>query len=193
MLFAMVERGMDAEVQGDKGKLRANPTSNDTSPSGTKGVEALWAVLLTKELWRKGVWNDGKSVSIVSLGCFHPVAKVQSASLHFFLGEEDDDEDSESEDEGPNIKAMMHQRGVKKKTKSGEKKIAKAEKAIKKVRSCPRSVHLLTQIRNAKTMLQRPHPTFLRSSCSMTPKHLAKSCTKESSDTTSAIHSSTSF
>ncbi|KIM27293.1 hypothetical protein M408DRAFT_171912 [Serendipita vermifera MAFF 305830] len=134
MLFGMVERGMDAEVQGDKGKLRnPAPNANGTS-SGSKGVEALWAVLLTKELWRKGVWNDAKSVSIVSLGCFHPVAKVQSASLHFFLGEEDEDDDSESEDEGPNIKALMHQRGVKKKTRSGEKKIAKAEKVAKKKR-----------------------------------------------------------
>lgn len=138
MLFGMVEHGMDAEVQGDKGKLRHNPnsTSNSASAStGSKGVEALWAVLLTKELWRKGVWNDGKSVSIVSLGCFHPVAKVQSASIHFFLGEDDDGEgsDSESEDEGPDMKALQHQRGVKKKTRSGEKKFAKAGKIAKKV------------------------------------------------------------
>jgi protein SDA1 len=132
---------MDAEVQGDKGKLRHNPnplsnaTSNATKPIGSKGVEALWAVLLTKELWRKGVWNDGKSVSIVSLGCFHPLAKVQSASIHFFLGEDDDGagSDSESEDEGPNMKALQHQRGIKKKTVSGEKKFAKAGKIAKKV------------------------------------------------------------
>jgi hypothetical protein len=43
--------------------------------------------------------NDAKSVSIVALGCFHPVVKVQSASIHFFLGSEDEQEDSESEDE----------------------------------------------------------------------------------------------
>jgi len=136
MLFGMVERGMDAEVQGDKGKLRANPTAavaNGAERTGSKGVEALWAVLLTKELWRKGVWNDAKSVSIVSLGCFHPVAKVQSASVHFFLGEEDEEDDSESEDEGPNMKALQHQRGINKKTKSGEKKFAKAGKLAKKV------------------------------------------------------------
>jgi protein SDA1 len=131
MLFGMVEKGMDGEVQGDKGKLRAqNPTS---AQEGSKGVEALWAVLLTKELWKKGVWNDSKSVSIVSLGCFHPVAKVQSASLHFFLGEDDDDDDSDSEDEGPDIKALQHRRGINKKTKSGDRKMAKAEKLAKKV------------------------------------------------------------
>ena len=44
--------------------------------------------------------DDAKSVSIVALGCFHPVAKVQSAALHFFLGSEDEEEDSDEEDAG---------------------------------------------------------------------------------------------
>jgi protein SDA1 len=55
MLFGMIERGMDGEVQGDKGKLRAmsGPTSDGTA---NNGEEAMWAVILTKELWRKGIW-----------------------------------------------------------------------------------------------------------------------------------------
>ena len=53
MLFGMVERGMDAEVVGDKGKLRAAAGS---SAPGSNGEEAIWAVVLTKELWRKGIW-----------------------------------------------------------------------------------------------------------------------------------------
>ena len=55
MLFAMVERGMDADVQGDKGKLRAN-SGTESVQKPANAVEALWAVVLTKELWRKGVW-----------------------------------------------------------------------------------------------------------------------------------------
>lgn len=55
MLFGMVERGMEGEVVGDKGKLRAvqGPTSDGSAKSGE---EAIWAVIVTKELWRKGVW-----------------------------------------------------------------------------------------------------------------------------------------
>ena len=112
MLFGMVERGMDAEVQGDKGKLR-NKAADGARLSGE---EAMWAVTLTKELWKKGIWyvphvlphllpllirirNDAKSVSIVALGCFHPVVKVQSAAIHFFLGSEDEEiEDSDEEE-----------------------------------------------------------------------------------------------
>lgn len=43
--------------------------------------------------------NDAKSVAIVALGCFHPVTKVQSASLHFFLGSDEDSEDSDESDD----------------------------------------------------------------------------------------------
>ena len=43
--------------------------------------------------------NDAKSVSIVSLGCLHPIVKVQSAALHFFLDEENEEDSSEEEDE----------------------------------------------------------------------------------------------
>jgi hypothetical protein len=38
-------------------------------------------------------------VSIVALGCFHPVMKVQSASIHFFLGSDEEKKDSDDEEE----------------------------------------------------------------------------------------------
>ena len=100
---------------GDKGKLRSNPNASAAGLSNSAD-EAMWAVVLTKELWKKGVWcvssasrlvvvidrkyrNDAKSVAIVALGCFHPVTKVQSASLHFFLGSDEECEDSDESDD----------------------------------------------------------------------------------------------
>lgn len=54
MLFTMVERGMAGEVVGDKGKSRpAGPTSDVKL---YEGEEAMWAIILTKELWKKGIW-----------------------------------------------------------------------------------------------------------------------------------------
>ncbi|KDN38895.1 hypothetical protein RSAG8_09176, partial [Rhizoctonia solani AG-8 WAC10335] len=55
MLFGMVERGMDGEVQGDKGKLRSKPVGERET-----GEEAMWAIMLAKELWKKGVCGDKK-------------------------------------------------------------------------------------------------------------------------------------
>ena len=56
MLFGMVERGMGAAVMGDKGKLRSNPNASAEGLSSSRD-EALWAVVLTQELWKKGVWS----------------------------------------------------------------------------------------------------------------------------------------
>jgi protein SDA1 len=122
MLFGMIERGMSGTVLGDKGKLRSNLNSG-AERSSDSGDEAMWAVVLTKELWKKGVWEDAKSVAIVAFGCFHPVTKVQSASLHFFLGgdEESEDSEDESEDDTVDVRSLEHKRDVKKKTRSGDK------------------------------------------------------------------------
>ncbi|KAJ7273409.1 SDA1-domain-containing protein [Mycena rebaudengoi] len=132
MLFGMVERGMDGEVVGDKGKLRASagPTTDRLAHNGE---EAMWAVILTKELWRKGIWTDVKPVSIIALGCFHPVVKVQSASMHFFLGSDEEKEDSDDEaDDAPDVRALHHRREINKKTRSGDKKLQKKLNVAKK-------------------------------------------------------------
>ncbi|KAF8475234.1 protein required for actin cytoskeleton organization and cell cycle progression [Russula ochroleuca] len=133
MLFGMVERGMDGAVMGDKGKLRSNPNTSAEGLSNS-GDEAMWAVVLTKELWKKGVWNDAKSVAIVALGCFHPVTKVQSASLHFFLGNDEGSEDSDDESDGDtiNVRSVEHKREIKKKTRGGDKKIRRILKTASK-------------------------------------------------------------
>ncbi|KAG6861893.1 hypothetical protein C0995_010599 [Termitomyces sp. Mi166 len=133
MLFGMVERGMEGEVVGNKGKFKA---SNGPIPDGStthNGEEAMWAVILTKELWRKGIWIDAKPVAIIALGCFHPVAKVQSASVHFFIGSDEDRADSdEEEDEEVDVRALHHRREINKKTRSADKKLQKILNAAKK-------------------------------------------------------------
>ena len=56
MLFGMVERGLEGEVVGDKGKLRASNGPTGDASMAYNGEEAMWAVILTKELWRKSIW-----------------------------------------------------------------------------------------------------------------------------------------
>ncbi|KAJ7582468.1 SDA1-domain-containing protein [Mycena floridula] len=132
MLFGMVERGVDGEMVGDKGKLRA--TAGSTSDAAVNnGEDAMWAIILTKELWRKGIWSDVKPVSIVALGCFHPLAKVQSASIHFFLGSDEDKVDSDDEEEEDvDVRSLHHRREINKKTRSGDKKLQKKLNSAKK-------------------------------------------------------------
>jgi hypothetical protein len=56
MLFSMVERGTEGDVVGDNGRLRASDRSAIDSTT-SNGEEAMWAVILTKELWQKGTWS----------------------------------------------------------------------------------------------------------------------------------------
>jgi protein SDA1 len=63
MLFGMVERGMSHDFVGDKGKAKA--VSDSTL--GLAGQDAMWAVVLTKELWKKSIW----SVLLVSTSFCH--------------------------------------------------------------------------------------------------------------------------
>ncbi|KAK4685706.1 protein SDA1, partial [Tremellales sp. Uapishka_1] len=133
LLFGMVESGMSGEVVGDKGKGKAKE----------KGGEAMWAVMMVRELWKKGVWNDAKSVSIPALAAFHPNTKVQSAALHFFLGSETDaDKEDSDEDEESGIRAgrrdvrkIEHRLQVGRHGRKGEKMLEKAKKDFNTKRS----------------------------------------------------------
>lgn len=83
---------------------------------------------------RGGNRNDAKTVSIVALGCFHPATKVQNACLHFFLGSDEDKDDSDTEEEGPDLDKLAHQRKINKKTKGTDTQLRRAKKKAKKVR-----------------------------------------------------------
>ncbi|KAJ3794463.1 SDA1-domain-containing protein [Lentinula aff. detonsa] len=137
MLFGMVENGLeDVSNFGNKGKQKEFGTGThfgSSDKTAGRGEDAMWAVILTKELWRKGIWDDVKPVSIVAIGCLHPVLKVQSASIHFFLGDDDEKEDSDQEDEEEtDVRALHHRREINKKSRSGDKKLQKKLNAAKK-------------------------------------------------------------
>lgn len=194
----MVESGMQSAVVGDKGKGRKNANKE-------KGGEAMWAVMMVRELWKKGVWKDAKTVSIVSLAAFHPNTKVQAAAMHFFLGSEDDDGEEEDEEEEVrearrDVKKMEHRLEVGKAGRKKEKALKLAKREANKV--CISFGRLpcvgvlmrreqqeckLTQCRNTRKRMMGSagHPTFPLSSYCTTPRRLAKSCTTICTSTTS--------
>ncbi|KAF8635116.1 hypothetical protein AX17_004028 [Amanita inopinata Kibby_2008] len=123
MFFGMVERGMEEYTAGDKGKLQLDRRSDDIN-------EALWAIIVAKDLWKRGTWTDAKTVAIIALGCMHPITKVQIASIHFFIGDDTSD-DTEDEHKDVDVRALQHQREVNKKTRGRERKL---QKQLKKAR-----------------------------------------------------------
>ena len=125
LLFGMVERGM-------------NP--DDTSvvlrraDAELKGrTEALWAVRVASEMWRRRIWTDERTVALLAMACTHPHPKVQASAVRFFLGDlhaaENAGHDSDEEqDEPEDVGRLQHQNRVGKKTKAAERrlKLAKA-------------------------------------------------------------------
>lgn len=123
---------MHNEVVGDKGKGKGKNGSKE------KGGEAMWAVMMVKELWKKGVWADAKTVSIVSLAVFHPNTKVQAAAIHFFLGSENDEEAEEEEEDEvrearKDVKKMQHSLDVGKSGRKKEKLLKLSKREANKV------------------------------------------------------------
>ena len=63
---------------------------------------AFKSLQVTEDLYKKQIWNDEKTVNVISAACFHQHQKVQSRAINFFLGndqlDENADVDSEEED-----------------------------------------------------------------------------------------------
>ncbi|GAA5953469.1 hypothetical protein JCM3765_005046 [Sporobolomyces pararoseus] len=129
LCFQMIERGVEAETDRVGTGIKA---SRRTAGGGGKAVgarEAMWAVKIATELWRKNIWRDEMTVKLVARACFHPDTKVQSAAMHFFLvtpdqqpGGADFVDSDEEDDAGPDIQQVKHKVEINKKRKSTDRK-----------------------------------------------------------------------
>lgn len=98
--------------------------------------QGLWATKLTRELWKRGIWDDSRTVEIMTQAALHPEVKVSVSGAKFFLGadkerEENFDDDS-SDDDGFDMSALKHKMQINKKTSKRGKKLEQAVKAVKK-------------------------------------------------------------
>uniref|UniRef100_A0A671V7H0 Protein SDA1 n=1 Tax=Sparus aurata TaxID=8175 RepID=A0A671V7H0_SPAAU len=87
------------------------------------------------ELYTRNIWNDAKTVNVITTACFSKVTKILVAGLKFFLGKDEDeknDSDSDSEAEGPSVRDLKVRFSTGKKTTKNKKKLEKAMKVLKK-------------------------------------------------------------
>lgn len=104
--------------------------------------QGLWATKLTRELWRRGIWDDPRTVEIMTQAALHPDVKVAVAGAKFFLGadkERDENfEENSSDEEGFDMSALRHKMLINKKTSKRGKKLEAAVKAVKKKSNNPK-------------------------------------------------------
>lgn len=107
-----------------------NLVTSDRSSS-----KALWAVKITREMWRRQIWTDVKAVEIMKEAAVADNEKVVSGGVRFFLGgdkEREELEDDSSADDGVDIAKLRHTVGVNKKNKKANKALEQAAAKVKR-------------------------------------------------------------
>ncbi|KAL7623717.1 Severe Depolymerization of Actin [Parahypoxylon ruwenzoriense] len=104
-------------------------TSDRSSP------KAIWAVKLVRELWRRQIWTDAKTVDIMRQACLADNEKVIVGGVRFFLGgdkEREEFEDDSSDEETVDMKKVKHSIEINKKSKKTKKALDRAVDRVKK-------------------------------------------------------------
>ncbi|PNY25982.1 Protein sda1 [Tolypocladium capitatum] len=98
---------------------------------------AIWAIKLTRELWKRQIWTDAKPVDVMREACLAENEKVAVGAVRFFLGgdKEREELEDESSDEEVDLSKVRHQMGINKKTKKQKKQY---DRAVSKVKSMER-------------------------------------------------------
>jgi protein SDA1 len=115
-------------------------TSDRTSSKG------IWAVKITRELWKRQIWTDSKAVEIMKEASLADNEKVVGGGVRFFLGgdkEREEMEDDSSDEETIDIGKLKHQAGINKKSRKSKKGIEKAVEKVKKKEKKKNQVHIL--------------------------------------------------
>ncbi|CAJ0635142.1 5923_t:CDS:2 [Entrophospora sp. SA101] len=130
------------ESQLDIFKIKPDEETEEFGKLGEDGITAKKSLDICIELYRKGIWNDNKTVNVIAEACFHSLTKVKVTAIKFFLGSnkenQDDDSDNNVEVDLPDIKRLQHINQINKSKKS---KTRKLEKALSTVRKKERQKH----------------------------------------------------
>lgn len=108
--------------------------------------KALWAVKITREMWKRQIWTDAKAVEIMKEAALGDNEKCIVGSVRFFLGgdkEREELEDESSDEEGVDMAKLRHQIGINKKSKKTERRLEKAAATVRRKDKKKSQPHLL--------------------------------------------------
>ncbi|RCI17176.1 hypothetical protein L249_3190 [Ophiocordyceps polyrhachis-furcata BCC 54312] len=95
---------------------------------------AIWAIKLTRELWKRQIWTDAKPVDVMKEACLADNEKVAVGAARFFLGgdKEREELEDESSDEEVDLGKVRHQITINKKSKKQKDALKKAVSKVKR-------------------------------------------------------------
>ena len=115
-------------------------TSDRASPKG------LWAVKITRELWKRQIWTESKAVEIMKEASLADNEKVIIGGVRFFLGGDkarEELEDESSDDEAVDMGRIKHQMAINKKNKKKARLMDQAVASVKKKEKKKKQPHPL--------------------------------------------------
>ena len=98
-------------------------------------VKALWAVKITRELWKRQIWTDSRAVELMKEAALADSVKVIVGGVRFFLGgdqEREDQQDESSDEDAIDMGKIKHQMAVNKKNKKKTKMMDQAMATVKR-------------------------------------------------------------
>ncbi|KAL7799917.1 SDA1 domain-containing protein [Trichoderma ceciliae] len=95
---------------------------------------AVWAIKLTRELWKRQIWTDAKPVDVMKEACLADNEKVIVGAVRFFLGgdKEREELEDESSDEEIDLAKVKHQITINKKSRKQKEAYRKAVDKFKR-------------------------------------------------------------
>lgn len=103
--------------------------------SDLESAKGLWAVKITRELWKRQIWSDSKAVEIMKEASLADNVKTVVGAVNFFLGgdkEREELEDESSDEEALDVGRLKHQMGINKKSKKKARAVDHAIATVKK-------------------------------------------------------------
>jgi len=118
----------------------------DLLVSDRESRKGIWAIKITRELWKRQVWTDAKAVGIMKEASLADNVKVIVGGVGFFLGgdqEREEMEDESSDDDAINMGKLKHQIGINKKSKKRARAMENAISTVKKKEKKKKQPHPL--------------------------------------------------
>ncbi|KAL2443728.1 Protein SDA1 [Exophiala dermatitidis] len=130
-------RTANAKTINHKLNRSVQTTLHNLVTDDRSSTKALWAIKITREMWKRQIWTDSKAVEIMKEAALSDNEKCVIGGVRFFLGgdkerEELLEDESSDEDTTIDLGKLKHQIGINKKSKKAERKLEKAAATIKK-------------------------------------------------------------
>ncbi|KAL9104929.1 MAG: hypothetical protein Q9163_000174 [Psora crenata] len=128
-------RNSNANATNHKLNRTIQKVLHDLLTSDRASSKGIWAVKITRELWKRQIWTDSKAVEIMKEAALADNEKVIVGSVRFFLDgdkEREELEDESSDNEAMDLGRLKHQMSINKKNKKNAKTMDHAIAAVKK-------------------------------------------------------------